>query len=58
MRWSLIKKIADQAIVANDPNAPQPILELAQKFLRMAEIKQEMERLGQEFNDLAKNLWK
>ena len=40
------------------PNAPQPLLELALKYQRLAEIKLEMEKLAKEFSDLRKNLWK
>jgi hypothetical protein len=57
-RWLALKKFADQAIVMNDPNAPQPLLDLGNKFQRIAEIKQEMEKLAQELNVLRKNLWK
>jgi hypothetical protein len=56
LRWLFLKKFADQAILANDPNAPQPMLELAQKLQRASEIKIEMDKLSHELRELSKNL--
>ena len=44
-RWLLLKMIADQALTVGDPNAPQPLLELARKLKVLKDTKQRLSAL-------------
>jgi hypothetical protein len=44
-RWLLLKMIADQALTVGDPNAPQPLLDLARKLKVLKDTKQRLSAL-------------
>jgi hypothetical protein len=52
-RWLILQAIADQALVANDPNARQPLLDLAETVAEKTQDEEAMRRINAIRNSLA-----